>query len=313
LWFNRQSTNNANQLDTIIQLILKKLKRTSQKYLFRGHCPLNTAVKFKTMTDITPDLGYLFEYDKVQAAIQDKYRNWVQVIRDIEKVSREVQHRLHIPKDNMRPMLAALLFSRTISNVAASTLIFESGFESQGRALLRVAMESTFILVAIDKNPELADQFAQEDDLQRKRMFHKARMWNSPELQEQARAHSTDEKLAEIQEAIKENAVKKMTTEEYSKAAGLHDWYLTAYSLFSTSIHNSVRDLESHIDTDHDGEIIQIINEPILDGLESLYITGSEILLSALNSVSNIFELDVSQFVTQTQEKLTALADEIEG
>jgi hypothetical protein len=265
------------------------------------------------MTDITPDSGYLFEYDKVQAAIQDKYRNWVQVIRDIEKVSREVQHRLHIPKDNMRPMLAALLFSRTISNVAASTLIFESGYESQGRALLRVAMESTFILVAIDKNPELADQFAQQDDLQRKRMFNKTRMWNSPELQEQARAHSTDEKLAEIQEAIKENAVKKKTTEGYSKAAGLHDWYLTAYSLFSNSIHNSVRDLESHIDTDDDGEIIQIINEPILDGLEILYITGSEILLNALKSVSNIFELDVSQFVTQTQEKLTALADEIEG
>jgi hypothetical protein len=265
------------------------------------------------MTEITPDSGYLFEYDKVQADIKAKYEDWVEVIRDIEKVSREVQHRLHIPKDDLRLMLAALLFSRTISNVAASTLVFESGYKSQGRALLRVAMESTFTLVAIDKNPELADQFAQEDDLQRKRMLNKTKMWNSPELQEQAKAHATDEILAEIQEAIDENAVKKMSTEEYSKAADLHDWYLTAYSLFSTSIHNSVRDLESHIDTDDEGEVTQIINEPILDGLENLYLSGSEILLNALSSVSNIFELDVSEFSDQTFKRLTSLANEFKG
>ncbi len=265
------------------------------------------------MTEITPDSGYLFEYDKVQADIQDRYRNWVEVIRDIEKVSREVQHKLHIPKDNLRLLLAALLFSRTISNIGAATLVFESGFESQGRALLRVAMESTFTLVAIDKTPDLADQFAKEDDLQRKRMLNKARMWNSPELQEQAKSRATDEKLAEIQEAIEENAVRKMSTEDYSKAAGLHDWYLTAYSLFSASIHNSVRDLEGHIETDVEGEITEIINEPILDGLESMYLTGSEVLLNALNSVSNIFELEISQFITQTHERLTTLSDEIEG
>jgi hypothetical protein len=265
------------------------------------------------MTEITPDSGYLFEYDQVQADIQDRYRNWVEVIRDIEKVSREVQHSLHIPKDNLRRVLAALLFSRTISNVAAATLVFESGYESQGRALLRVAMESTFTLVAIDKTPDLADQFAKEDDLQRKRMLNKARMWRAPELQEQARASATDEKLVEIQETIDENAVRKMSTEEYSKAAGLHDWYLTAYSLFSSSIHNSVRDLEGHIETDDEGEIIHIINEPILEGLESLYLTGSEVLLNALSSVSNIFELEISQFITQTNERLTTLSDEIEG
>lgn len=265
------------------------------------------------MTEITPDSGYLFEYGQVQAEIRDKYKNWVDVIRDVEKVSRELQHRLKIPKDDLRRILVALLFSRTISNVAAATLVFESGYESQGRALLRVAMESTFTLVAIDKNPDLAEQFAQEDDLQRKRMFNKARMWNTPELQKQARVHATDEKLAEIQEAIEENAARKLPTEEYSKLAGLHDWYLTAYSLFSTSIHNSVRDLESHIDTDHEGEITQIINEPILDGLESLYLTGSEILLNALISVSNVFEFEISDFTTQTHERLTALADEIES
>jgi len=265
------------------------------------------------MTQITPESGYLFEHAKIQVDIQSKYKKWVKIIRDIEKISREVQHSIEIPKDDLRSILVALLFSRTISNIAASTAVFESGYASQGRALLRVAMESTFTLVAINKNPKLADQFAKEDDFHRKKMFFKARMWQAPNLQEQAKEHATDEKLAEIQKAIDENAIKKMSTEEYSKAADLHDWYLTAYSVFSTSIHNSVRDLESHIITDSDGGICQIINEPVFDGLEPLYLLGSEVLLKALESVSSVFDIDVSDFHTLTTGKLTLLADQFEG
>ena len=264
------------------------------------------------MTEITPESGYLLEHDKIKADIRSKYRGWVEVICDIELVSRELQHRLVIPRDDLRSILVALLFSRTISNVVASTVVSESGYESQARVLLRVAMESTFTLVAIDRNPELADQFAKEDELNRKKMFNKARMWNAPDLKEKAKERATDEKLKEIQEKIEQNNVKKMSTEEYSKAAGLHDWYLTAYSLFSSSIHNSVRDLESHVISDDEGEITQIINEPILDGLGYLYLTGSEIFLTALNSVSNVFGLDVSDFHDQSSKKLASLANQIE-
>ncbi|MCU7812047.1 MAG: hypothetical protein KZQ77_12540, partial [Candidatus Thiodiazotropha sp. (ex Notomyrtea botanica)] len=218
-----------------------------------------------------------------------------------------------VDPNDRQALLTVILFSRILSNVAASTVVIEIGYETQGRVLLRVAMESMFTLIAIEKHPELVDQFIHADELERKRMLNKARMWTMPTLKAQAELHATDEKLTKIQESIDELGARKISIEDYAKAAELHDWYLTAYSVFSASVHSNVRDLQKHFALSKDGEIAEILNEPILISLDRLYLSASEILLRSLESVTITFKLDISEFISRTTKRLELLANAIEG
>lgn len=259
------------------------------------------------------DSNYRFDYSAVRAAVRARYSEWICVYSQVETKTRALQHEIEIERDNLQELLIAVLYVRTLATVSAAMVIAECGFDVQSRMLLRSAMETLFSMRAIEKDSAIAEAFTRADELERKRMLRKARSLSAPDLRAEAALHATDEKLREIDEAVKAADVKRLSVEELAKAAGLHDMYLTAYAVFSGSVHGNVRDLERHLLMTDDGDIDGIRNEPVLEELDKLFLTGTEILLQALVALSSIFGLNTERFRVGIVTRLQELACGIEG
>lgn len=88
-----------------------------------------------------------------------------------------------------------------------------------------------------------------------------------------------------------------MSTEEMAKVAGLHDWYLTAYTVFSDAVHGNIHDIEQQfVRSEYDDEIEGVRSGAIIDDLHGLYLCASEVLLKGLEAMDDVFQVDTRGF-----------------
>jgi hypothetical protein len=191
----------------------------------------------------------------VAKLIRNRYAPWIAAFARANRYGVELQHSIQVDGGNRQHVLAACLFARTLSNAQAAVILLGRGMEPQTRAMLRTTLESLFALAAVVTDPALADRFTFAHHIEQRRMFFGAREWTSPELKERAAAAATDDKLKEIEAHISETEAKKISAEALAKAAGLHEWYLTAYGLLSWAVHSTVGDLERHVVYADDGSV----------------------------------------------------------
>ena len=87
--------------------------------------------------------------------------------------------------------------------------------------------------------------------------------------------------------------------------AGLHDWYLTAYTIFSDAVHGNIHDLERQfVRSEDDEEIEGVRSGAIVDNLHSLYLCASEILLKGLEIMDDVFQVDTGEFRARMMKSL---------
>jgi hypothetical protein len=194
----------------------------------------------------------------------------------------------------------------------AALLTAVKGMDVQTRILLRCLLESLFILVASSISEDIAKEFVAADQLERRKIFNKARSWRADSLKKLAVNHATDEMKEKIERDIEETGAKKVYAEQMAIKAGLHDWYLTAYSIFSQSVHASIRDLEKHLITDGQKNIIGLKNEPSTENIDRLFITAAEAMLHALKAVERVFAVKTNNFVDSTYKTVGKLSESIE-
>lgn len=203
----------------------------------------------------------------VKKTVRERYKAWSNLTEEVNHFAVKTQHILEIDINADQELLVATLFSRTLANVQAAIILVENGMDVQARVLLRAAMDSLFSLAAISKSKDVAEEYILADERERKRMLSKAEKWSTSDLKSQFDGISTQKIRGKIEEKIEKTGAKLISSESMSIKAGLHDWYLTAYSVFSASVHSYVRDLEKHLVVDKSGKIEMLKNEPELGKL----------------------------------------------
>jgi len=249
------------------------------------------------------------EIEAVIKLVRARYAPWLGVVYEINRFAVKAQHEIDVHVGDLREMLVSTLFARTLANVQGSVLLIERGMQTQARILLRGSMESLFNLAAITGHPELADNFAAADEVVRKRMLLKSRVWLVETLREEVQATATDSKLTEINESIRAMNAKELKTIDLAKMAGLEHWYHTVYALFSASVHSTVRDLQTHLVLGDGGQVIGLQNEAAIEDLDNLLAVAAEVLLVALDSLEAVFKYPVEAFRSHQRLALEKLVD----
>lgn len=246
---------------------------------------------------------YKIDYEAVRAVVRDRYPIWIATYSEIESRARQLQHNHLIRVDGLRPLLIMALFARTVSNTSAAMFVAEHGYEVQSKTLLRTALESMFALAAIAKDPSMAEAFAQAGEREAKRKVFKSRLW-SPELRSPLESRFNSETFKKAEDIAKTTKARNTSTEEMAKAAGLHDWYLTAYTVFSDAVHGNIHDLEQQFVRGKDDEIEGVRSGAIVDNLHGLYLCASETLLKGLEVMDDVFQIDTGEFRVRMMERL---------
>ncbi len=265
------------------------------------HMPDKPLTRFDEQGFLSTDIENTIEY------IRAKYSDWLEFLFEVNSFAQRNQYTLEVHPDNPQEIVVATLYSRTLSNVQAATLLCLRGMGVQTRIMLRSALESLFSLVAISLDSRLANDFIAADTLARKRIYHKLQAWPA-HLKKDVHEEVLNEKLQEIEESIAALNPKRMSVEEMSMKAGMHEWYVTIYSVLSDSVHTSVRDLEDHLVLDGARSVEQLKNEPTVEDLDSLFLICIEFLLHSLSAIDRVFTLGIDSSISQHKYRLVSLA-----
>jgi hypothetical protein len=253
--------------------------------------------------------GYQIDYETVKAIVRERYATWLGIYSEIESRARQLQHQRLFRIDGLQHLLVMVLFARTVANTSAAMLVAEHGYEVQCKTLLRTALESMFALAAIAKDPSMAEAFEQAGERELKRRVFKSRLW-SQDLRSPMEARFGSEGFKKAEEIAKSTKAKNISTEEMAKTAGLHDWYLTAYTIFSDAVHGNIHDLKQHVVRSEDGEEIEGVQSgAVVGNLHFLYLCASEILLKGLEVMDDVFQIDTGEFRARMLERLTVAAE----
>jgi hypothetical protein len=215
----------------------------------------------------------------------------------IARINRDCHGLLHsadIRNRDGQAVLTATLFVRALEHYQATFLLLRRGLIAPARAALRALVETVFRIRAIAADTAALKTFIAEDLVHRKKLINKARNNAYPNL-EAARAAITADLVKEAEGEIKAAGAKALTTKEWSRIAGMHDWYATNYTLLSQAVHTQVRDLEAYLKFDQSGEIKELEYAPSLEEIPELALTAAHLMLIAASAFDKVFAIGFGQ------------------
>ncbi len=175
--------------------------------------------------------------------------------------------------------------------------------------MARSMIEALFTLSAICRDEKFADEFTLEDQRTRLKFLRKFRDLHGglpPEVS-QAEVEALEK---ELKDDVKDKDIKEKTTEQWATDAGMRDWYLTAYAVFSTSVHSKVKDLERYLVLSEKNEIRELPAEPDDEEIEKILMSLNQGMLISLRCVFGLFKMDRERELKAMQERLDQLTKE---
>lgn len=242
------------------------------------------------------------------AEVEAKYPGLWPLACQVNEFMNRFQYSLNIHTGVPGELLGAPLYSRVLANYQALLVLSMRGMLDQAYTVLRVLIESLFYLAAISNEPEFAVEYVQYEEHQRKSTLGKLKRYKESQDKNDPEIEKAASKIREIEKEIAEGNIKKFPAEQVAHKAGLHEWYDTVYAYTSSYVHTSARSLESHIVLKEGSEdILELKNEPIINGIHFPLSTGIEAMLVAVSSVCKIFALDEPPEISDFRENFQSL------
>jgi len=191
---------------------------------------------------------------------------------------------------DIQEILVVSLYIRSLNNFQSVIILCERGMMPETRIMARAMLEVTFILCAIVKDPQLANDFVNEDQEKRITYIKKLRQLQR-ERPDNTEMLKIDAMEKELEENIEKIDIYERTTKEWAEKAGLLKLYLTAYTIFSSSVHAKISDLEQSVIVSEQDEIKGFNWRPDDFEMDSVLSTAIEVILVGLHATMTLFNL----------------------
>jgi hypothetical protein len=159
-----------------------------------------------------------------------------------------------IDNGSLRQTVISCLFPRCMELFQATYILVSHGMSPSANIMLRSLMETMFVLCATANDDDALHAYILNDELERRRIANKMLSEKEDAFADVPLAAIREIKT-ELEKEIREQKIKKYSTEDFAKKAGLHSWYLTAYAVTSQAVHATIRDMEQYLVTDGNGDI----------------------------------------------------------
>lgn len=238
------------------------------------------------------------------SAIEERYKDWLDLFALVNQCAVLTQHEININEDNQKQRYAAVYFARTITSSQAAIAILLRGLPSQAECLLRMSLEALFVLGALSRNAEAAVQKLNQSHASEKQKFStKIQLWLK------TGEHKIDPDAInnlDLSDQSKEK-IERVYISSLAKLGGYDGWYENTYMQLSWSAHNAINDLEKHLVTNENGEIIAFKNEPQIEDLDFAFCCSIQILINSLNELFQIFVIESSTEIKEFSDKFESL------
>lgn len=215
-----------------------------------------------------------------------------------------------VSSSNAQHLLIASLLHRALTTFQGVVVLCERGLGSEATTLLRTLLEVMFRLVAIAKDAEVGRAYILEDEAHRRKFINKFKLL-SESVKSTVGSPTLDSLLATISQKIDDNDIRKLKTQWFAERADLEDFYHSAYSVFSGTVHVNVRDLESALEVNVDGEITGFNYGPRDEELDQLLLTAIESLVFCLRGAFSVLPTASQVALSAMHAEFTALHEKM--
>ena len=204
---------------------------------------------------------------------------------------------VRIDSDSLRQTLMSCLFARCLELFQATYILVSHGMSPSANIMLRSLMETTFILCGTAKDDEALEAYVVNGERERLRITNKI-LADQDYTFSKIRVGVLQGIKKELDEKMKKQKIRKFSTKDFAKKAGLHSWYLTAYAKTSWAVHATIRDMEQYL----------VLNET--ENLRSIkFVPTNEDAVTVLSTACNAMIISLGEFLSLFGAD-TAMADE---
>jgi len=256
--------------------------------------------------------------------VRSRDSGWFSLSESVNEYAHEILLRLEPNTNDPRKILSALLFKRILSAFQAVLILNERGMRTEAMVQRRGMLEGLFVLGALLKKPKIINDYINNDILRRRDVYKKIK--KSSKISRKAVSNwiteeELDTKISELE--IQSQGIKYLSPERFSRAADLHDLFLTDYSNLSEAAHHATKDLEKHLVIDENEDITSLVWGPEeYEPFNVLYPSVDQMLISII-IIGEMFEIEtktkidsfslVSQKLSTENDKKSEPKSELES
>ena len=243
---------------------------------------------------------------EIMRQIHAEFRSGFEFVREINEAANSLTSQSSIGSSDLQQLLIASLFLRSLTTYQSTILVIERGLPAEGKILARSLLEILFRISAISKDIKYAEIYVNEDQILRRKLINKSKLLSEP-LRSKFEIDKITKLKVEISDDINARMIEEKNSQWYAEQSGLSDFYHSAYSIFSISVHASARDLESHLILDKEKKIIGFEIGPNKTEIDLILITIAEAMIMIISSAKSIFPERALAMLPELREKLERL------
>lgn len=225
-----------------------------------------------------------------------RYAAKLDLSASVNRLAHKLVFSLEIASEDLRDLLLSSLLARQTSTFQAFVLLARKGMIFQAEMLVRALAESMFIVGAICKKPEFAEQWVLSDEVSRKKSL--VRLNEDRRRRGEPPDEAATTLIAELEKRIRDEKIEKLSTERIAKLAELQSYYDTLYGFFSMAVHSSTRSLDKALQTNEHGKVTFVAYGPEIDGFDMHFDYAISMTLYVLHDIATHFNRDVAEVET---------------
>ncbi len=247
---------------------------------------------------------------EVRAQIRETHKELFALVEHLNELAHREMFATHLSNNNPQQLLVALLLHRALTTFQGVVILGEHGLQSEAAVLLRTLLEVLFRLVAIAKDAAVGIAYIREDERHREKFINKFKML-SDALKSAVGNPEIESLRAAIRQRIDDEDIRELKTQWFAERAGLEDFYHSAYSVFSGSVHVNVRDLEKALEVDAEGDLRGFNYGPSYRELAKLLLTAIESLILCLRGAFSVLPTASQVALDTVHREFTALHERL--
>ena len=150
-----------------------------------------------------------------------KYRDVFDFAKDLNRFSMDFMQKQKVDWKDKHKLIIKTLFLRIIENFQGTFLMLERGMMPQAKVLTRAMLETVFILVALQKKPELIQCYFDQQEEGTKRNLKAALQFKNVQLRAHAKEHNLEKHYIEKKEALKGKELNPLSPKRWAIEAEL--------------------------------------------------------------------------------------------
>lgn len=235
----------------------------------------------------------------------DKYVDLFDFAVELNRFSMDVMSSQKVDWEDKQKFILKTLHIRLIENYQATILLLQMGMISQAKVLVRGMLESVFILVALQKKPDLVQSYYDQFEEGRRRALKASCQFKGKELKQAAKEHELEKHYIEQKKSLIDKELNSLRPKQWAIAAELEDFYNLWYTLYSNSAHSNLPALDDHIDKTE--KEINLAFGPTEKYLCETFQCCVYIMLNANNSMAQCYSQDKKKELDAMYEKIKTI------